>query len=302
MRTDVDHRPVTAFQEPTTVEQVISLHRALGDAAVLVAGATDVGVLLRRHRIHPTHLVSLRRVDALRRFEVDGDDLVVGASVTHRSVERSRLVAGSLVALRECCETVGSIQTRNIGTIGGNLCNASPAADTPPVLLALGASVELAGEAGTRSLPLDRFFLDYRRTALAAGEVLTAVRIPLPAAGSGSAFLKLGRRGAMEISIVCVGAFLSIDPEGVCRRAGIGLGSVASTPIKVSEAAAVLEGSEVTPSRLDEAAGLAAQACAPIDDVRGSAAYRKDVTATLVRRALVRALDRARGDTGVTGQ
>lgn len=300
MRTEIDHRSVAGFEEPTTVEQVVNLRSTLGDGAVLVSGATDVGVLLRRHHIHPTHLVSLRRVDALRRVAVDDNDLVIGAAVTHRSVERSPLTGGALVALRESCETVGSIQTRNIGTIGGNVCHASPAADTPPVLLALGATVELAGVRGTRSVPLDQFFVDYRRTALAPDELLTAVRIPLPPPGSGSAFLKLGRRGAMEISIVCVGAFLVLGPDGVCRRAGIGLGSVASTPIRVPQAKAALEGQHVTSPRLDDAAAAAARECTPIDDIRGSAAYRQDVTATLVRRALDRALVRARGDLEVT--
>jgi carbon-monoxide dehydrogenase medium subunit len=283
-----------AYTEATSVAEALRVVSECGPDARLLAGGTDVGVLLRRRRIRPTHLVSIARIPELRHLRETEGCVVVGAAVCHRQIERSPLLTASARALQEACATVGPVQIRNVGTVGGNLANASPAADTPPVLLALGAEVTLAGPAGTRTLPLERFFLGYRQTALAADELIRDVRFPQPPPGTGTAFEKLGRRRAMEISIACVGALLTLEPDGrTCREVRIGLGAVAPTPVRARAAEAALRGRVLTPAAVDAAAREAAAECAPIDDLRASAEYRRLAVEALVRRALHRAATRA---------
>lgn len=283
------------FLTPASVPEVLAALDRYGQEARLVAGATDLGVLLRRGRIRPTHMISLSGVEALRRLEVTDGEVVIGAGVCHRTIEHSPLFAGALAALPEACATVGSVQIRNVGTVGGNLCNASPAADTPPVLLAFDAAATIAGPGGTRRVPLTEFFLGYRQTALQPGELLLDVRFPQPGPRTGSAFEKLGRRKAMEISIACVGALVTLAEDGrTCAEVRIGLGSVAETSIRARQAEAVLRGRELTPESLRAAGQTAAAECRPIDDLRASAGYRRLVVEALVVRALERAGARAR--------
>lgn len=298
MKLDTQHRAVETFVEPATIDEAVAIKARLGDDALFVAGATDVGVLLRRHKAHPAHLVSLRRIPELMRFEAHDDGIFIGAGVAHRAVERSSWFPAAYIGLREACETVGSVQTRNVGTLGGNAANASPAADTPPVLMALGASIQLRGPGGPRLLPLEDFFLDYRRTALRPDELVEGFVLPVPDDQTGSAFTKLGRRGAMEISLACVGALVRLDPAGRCTTVGVGLGAVAPTVVRARAAEDVLRGREPTGEVLAEAGRAAVAAANPIDDVRGTADYRRDVLAVLVRRTLERAVDRARDSHG----
>jgi carbon-monoxide dehydrogenase medium subunit len=284
---------VGAFHQPSTVDEAVTLLAGSPDAVPL-AGGTDLGVQIRRGKVRPTALVALHKIDDLHRLAVAGDEVVIGSGVTHRRIERSAIFDGALVALREACETVGAVQTRTVGTIGGNLANASPAADTAPVLLAFGATVDISGPTGNRNVGVDQFFLGYRRTALSTGDIITAVRCPVSTTDAGSAFLKLGRRRAMEISISCAAAFVQLGEDGeTCTAAGIGLGSVSPTAIRATAAEAVLIGNPVTDELLRAAAGVAATHCSPVDDIRATAAYRRQVTRVLVHRVLRLALDRA---------
>jgi carbon-monoxide dehydrogenase medium subunit len=289
---------VTGFFEPSTVEDAIGLLTA-SDRAKAVAGGTDLGVQVRRRLVAPRTLVSLSRIPELAEFTDADGQVVIGAGVTHRRVEGATRFRGALVALREACETVGAVQTRNVGTIGGNLANASPAADTPPVLMAMGATVDVTGAAGRRTVGIDEFFLDYRTTVLAPGEIITAIRVPSPSSGCGSAFVKLGRRRAMEISISCASAFVRLAEDGhTCAGIGIGLGSVGPTTFRAAAAEAILTDQPVTDTLLRAAADAAATECRPVDDVRATARYRREVTRVLAYRALRRAADRARHDAG----
>jgi carbon-monoxide dehydrogenase medium subunit len=287
---------VEGFHTPATVAEALALKADLGDGAVFLAGGTDLGVQLRRRLLEPAHLISLGEIPGLSAVEeLDDGTIAVGGAVTHRTIEESPLFSGALEALREACRTVGSVQTRSVGTVGGNLCNASPAADTPPVLLALGASVVLAGPAGRRTLPLDEFIAGYRATALRPAELLESVLIPAPAAATGSAFLKAGRRRAMEISIVCAGVRIDLAPDGTIAGAGIGLGSVAPTTVRAASAEEGLRGLPPGPEAFAAAGAAALDACDPIDDVRAGAAYRRAMIPVMVRRALEIAAARAGG-------
>ena len=293
MRVDQDHRTVRELAQPRSVDEALALKAAAGGHATFVAGGTDVGVQLRRHVVHPEILISLDRIAELQRLELHGRTIVIGAAVTHRAIERSSLFSGAYSALQEACATVGSIQTRNVGTIGGNLANASPAADTAPVLLALEAEVVLAGPDVWRTVPLKRFFLEYRRTELHSDELIVQVQLPVAGERSGSAFAKLGRRRAMEISVGCVGAAVELDEDGVCLRAGVGVGAVASTPLRVAAAEQALVGTRLQDDDLKAAADAVRSAAAPVDDHRASASYRDRVLGPLVRRAIATATGRA---------
>jgi CO/xanthine dehydrogenase FAD-binding subunit len=297
-RIDEEHRDLQQFAEPQNLQDALDLKRASGEHGMFVVGGTDVGVQLRRHLVHPEVLISLARITDLGQLERRDDKFVVGGAVTHRRIERSELFADAYVALQEACATVGSIQTRNVGTIGGNLANASPAADTAPVLLALGANVHVEGPEGARTIPLDRLFRGYRRTELRADEVIVAVEVPVARPRTGSAFSKLGRRRAMEISVACVGALIELDDTGVCTRAGIGVGAVAPTPLRVHAAEEALLGKPVEPEAVRQATEAVRAAAEPIDDARASAHYRDRVLAALVRRTIGRAAQRAATERG----
>jgi CO/xanthine dehydrogenase FAD-binding subunit len=289
---------ITGFHEPVTLADAVTLLAGSGPGATLLAGGTDLGVQVRCGLVAPTDLVSLNRIPELRRLAVADGEVTIGAGVTHRQIEQSALFDAALVGLAEACETVGAVQTRNVGTIGGNLANASPAADTPPVFMAFRATVDIVGAAGHRDVGIDDFFLDYRTTVLNAGDIVTAVRVPVPDGPAGSAFVKLGRRRAMEISISCAAAFVRLaEDHETCAEVGIGLGSVAATTIRATGGESALRGEPVTDELLHAAADAAALHCDPVDDVRATAAYRHQVTHVLVYRALRRAFDRARAGT-----
>jgi carbon-monoxide dehydrogenase medium subunit len=287
---------VQSFVAPDTVVEAIEQRHLLGDTAIYLAGGTDLGVIMRRHLVTPQHLIDLSRIEELRTLGRVDDVIVIGSAVTHRTIELSGLFAGHADALREACATVGSVQTRNVGTLGGNLCNASPAADTAPVLLALDAVVEIAGTEGRRLLPIDDFFAGYRQTALAPGEILTAIRVPVPDGPRGSAFLKLGRRKAMEISIASVAVRVDLTSDGMVAATGVGLGSVAATSLRSASAEQTLTGSPPAPETWDAAGHAAASDCSPIDDIRATGEYRAAMVSVLVSRAAEIAFHRARSN------
>lgn len=286
------------YHEPTSVADAVALAARFGTEGRFLAGGTDLIIQIRRGKLAPRHVVSLHRVPGLSGIEADGE-AVLGALVTHRALERCPRFQGSLRGLVEGAQVIGGHQVRNVGTVGGNIVNASPAADVVPVLLTLGAAVTCLGPAGERTLPLDGFFLGPGQTQLRPEELLTTVRFPFLPPNSATAFLKAGRRKAMEISVVCVAARLTLDSSrGRCVAARIALGAVAPTPLRSRVAEQVLEGQVLTPELLGRAGQLAARACQPISDVRASARYRRLLVEALVSRALKRCLDRIREATG----
>lgn len=282
------------FHEPDSVAEALALAARFRETARFLAGGTDLMVQIRRGRVAPRHVISLHRVPGLDNIDVNGQ-VRLGALVTHRRLEQSPHFQGTLRALVEGAEVVGGHQIRNVGTVGGNIVNASPAADVVPVLLALDAAVDCLGPDGRRALPLDDFLLGPGLTARRPDELLTAVAFPLPPARSATAFLKAGRRRAMEISLVCVAVRLTLEADGErCAAVRIALGAVGPRALRARGAERGLEGQPLTEERLRQAGRAAAAECQPISDVRASAAYRRLLVETLVARALRRALERAR--------
>jgi aerobic carbon-monoxide dehydrogenase medium subunit len=286
---------MTSFHQPESIRKAVSLARTLAGARFL-AGGTDLMVQMTKKGFEPEHLIDLTRLSELSRIVIDDTFVTVGALATHKQIELHPAFQKTLVGLVEAARVVGGHQIRNRGTVGGNIANASPAADVAAALLALDAEVSLTGEAGARSLRLEEFLLGPGRTARRDDELLTAVRFPNLDFRSATAFLKAGRRRAMEISVVCVAARLAID-DGVCRQVRIALGAVDETARRARAAEAAIEGRAPAEHAFRQAGKLAASECRPISDVRASAAYRRRLVEALVPRALERCVRRIGGRT-----
>ena len=283
------------YHEPSALAEAVEMGASFGVDGRFLAGGTDLIIQMRRGKLDPGHIVSLHRVPGLDGISVNGA-VTLGALVTHRALERHPAFQGRLRGLVEGAEVIGGHQVRNVATVGGNIVNASPAADVVPVLIALDARVTCVGPGGERAFPLDTFLVGPGQTARRPGELLTSVRFPALAERAATAFLKAGRRKAMEISVVCVAARLTLD-EALerCVDARIVLGAVAPTTWRARSAERVLEGRAPTSDVLRQAGRLAAAECRPISDVRASARYRAHLVEVLVPRALSRCLERIRG-------
>jgi carbon-monoxide dehydrogenase medium subunit len=275
-----------------TLAEALHLAAQHGEGTRFLAGGTDLVVQMRRGRVAPPHLVDITRIEALQGVTLQGGVTTIGALTTHRALEAHPAFQGALRSIVEAAQQVGGHQVRNLATLGGNLANASPAADLLPPLLTLETEVMLAGVSGTRVEPLDGFVLAPGHTRRAPGEIITALRFIDLAPGSATAFLKAGRRKAMEISIASVAALVTRDASGRCARVRIALGAVAPVPLRVSAAEQFLQGRHADDAALQRAGDLAAEACRPIDDVRASAAYRRLLVRALVPRVLRLCLDR----------
>lgn len=278
----------------STAEAVAELARC-GIRGRVVAGCTDLTIGMRRHHESPDVFVVVGNVAELRRIDEHSDGVTIGAAVTMAELAGSPLIKGRYTALADAAYSVGGVQIRNAATVGGNVCNASPGADTPPALLALGAVADIADAGPHRRATLEEFFLSPRRTVLAIGELLTGFHLTASPAQSGSAYLRLTSRNALDLAIVGVAAWIGLESDGVTvRDCRIALGAVAPTPILAPEAGDALRGKIPDAENIAEAALLALAACRPIDDVRASAAYRRAIVPVLVRRAILKALARAR--------
>jgi carbon-monoxide dehydrogenase medium subunit len=283
------------YHQPESLTDAVALAARFGDRASFLAGGTDLIVQIERGRMAPRHVIGLGRVPGLAGVESEGARMTLGARVTHRAIEQTPALAGSLRCLVEGAEVIGGHQVRNVGTVGGNLVNASPAADLVPCLLALDGAVSLLGPGGERELPVERFLLGPNRTARRPDELVTRVAFAAPPPRAATAFLKAGRRRAMEISVVCVAARLVLDASlERCLEARVALGAVAPTAVRAHAAERLLEGQPVGGEAFRRAAEAAQEACRPIDDVRASATFRQHLVGVLVRRALERCVDRAR--------
>jgi len=282
------------YRAPRSLDEALAVLGEYGEDARAVAGGTALVTMMRQRLVQPRCLVSLRDVQGLGRIEANGG-LRLGALVTHREAELSPLVRERLPVLAETFRRVATVRIRHMATIGGALAHADPNQDPPVTLLALGATVEIRGARGSRELPLAEFFRDYYETALAAGELVTAIKVPPPPPASGSAFLKFLPRTADDYATVAAAAIVTLEQDGVrCREARIALGSVGVTPLRATSAEALLRGEPLGEDLLKAAGEAAKTAVDPLSDHRGSAAYKREMTAVMVGRALEQAWGAAR--------
>ncbi|MBV9354171.1 MAG: xanthine dehydrogenase family protein subunit M [Chloroflexi bacterium] len=283
---------------PDTLE---ACQQALADGpdVKLIAGGTDLLPQLKNGLVSVHRIVDVSGLPELSVLEADTDGaLRVGAAVSARALERSPLLRSRFVALAEGAGVVGSYQIRNLATLGGNLCNATPSADMAPPLLALDASLVVAGPRVRRRVPAADFILGVRRTALAPDEMLVEIVIPPPEPGSGGTYLRHTPRRELDIAVVGVASQVTVR-DGTCVKARIALAAIAPLPLRATAAEARLEGEAITPALIDEAADLAVGATSCISDQRGSADFRRHLTRVLTRRTLTTALERATGGTAL---
>lgn len=279
--------------EPSTIDEALDF-LAAADVPIL-AGGTDLLLKIKRGLIWPEAILSLHRIPSLYCLSYEeGTGLSIGALVTHVRVAQSPIVKKKFPALAQACALVGSPQIRNLGTVVGNLANASPAADSASALLALGAQVIVRNSSGVRQMSLPDFFLGPGKTSIRHGEIIEAITVPEPLAGTASVYLKLGRRQALEISI-CAAALSARRVQGHWQDVKLALGAVAPTPLLLPETASYLEGKEWTSEMLEQAGRSAAALSRPLDDQRASAEYRREMAEVLVKRCGLALIESAAG-------
>jgi CO/xanthine dehydrogenase FAD-binding subunit len=282
--------PEFDFYRPTLLPEALAILAEQGADALPIAGGTNVVVDLRSGKHQPRVLVDVARLPGLRGIHRENGHLVIGGGTTISDLLRDPLIGQHATALREAAAVFANPLIRNRATVGGNLADASPAADAAPPLLALDGEVELTSQAGIRRVPLADFLVGVRVTSRRPDELLTAVRFPVPPAGSASHFQKVGLRKADAISVLSAAVALTCDAAGRCTAARIALGALAPHPLRATAAETLLLGEKLTPETTAEAARLAGEAARPIDDIRGSADYRRQVTEVIVRRLLAKVL------------
>jgi len=271
--------------EPRTLDEALE---AIADGGQPLAGGTNLFPDIRARGESGGHYVSLIAINGLRYIDYANGRISVGARTTISDLMRDSAMTAAAPALVTAAEVFGGAMIRNAATIGGNLCYGSPSADTVPPLLTLDAEVTLVGTSGERTLPLDEFYLDYKKTVLKPGELMTAISWAVPDPNSVNLFYKLGRRRGDAITITGVAVMIAAE-DGKCTKARIALGSVAPTVFRAKSAEAVLEGQALCDRSIDAAARNAADECSPIDDIRASAQYRRHTAHSLVRRLVTKA-------------
>ncbi len=282
--------PEFDYHAPTTIYEATELLAQYGDDARVMVGGTDLLVQMKMERRQPSHIISLQRINALHTISQNGDTSI-GAATSIRALFQHLTSNIQLPALTEACNWFSTVQIMYMATLGGNLCNASPAADTAPCLLVYDASVTLKSKTSERSVPLTDFFLAPGKTVLRADELLTHIHIPPPLPNTGSAFMKISRVAA-DISQVCAAVKIVRDGN-VVKDARIALGSVAPTPFRAVNAKAALVGETFTPKLAEHVGKIASEEIQPIDDVRATREYRQRVAGVIVRDALMKAWERS---------
>lgn len=284
------------YAAPHTLAQARALLLQHGTQACLMAGGTDLLVEIKERIRQPALVVDIKRIPDMDQLHIAANgDLHLGALVTARQLETHAEVQRFWPALHQAVMELGSIQVRHRATVVGNICRASPSADTLPPLIAAGAKLRVQGADAIREIAMEDFFTGAGRTVLQAGDIVVGVVVPAPAARSGQVYIKHGRRKAMELATVGVAVNLCLDEGGRCSSVRIALGAVAATPIRARQAEDGLLGQPVSGAWLARAGQAAMQEARPISNVRASAAYRLEMVGVLTRRALAQAVARAGG-------
>jgi carbon-monoxide dehydrogenase medium subunit len=282
------------YEAPTTLAEALALLGRHGEQAKALAGGQSLVPLLNFRLTRPQVLVDLNGIPELAGIREADGALAIGAMTRQRAVERSSFVAARCPLLADALPHVGHVQIRNQGTIGGSLAHADPAAELPAVVAALGGALVVRRAAGERVLAPDQFFVSYLTTTLEPGELLVELRLPVTPPRTGTAFVEVSRRHG-DFALVGVAAVVTLDEAGVCVASALALTGVGPTPVVARDAAKALLGDRVTPAAMEEAGRRVQGSVRPDSDLHASAEYRTHVAGVLTRRALARALERARG-------
>lgn len=286
------------FEAPETIDEAVSLLKAAGGSARPLAGGTDLVVQMKESATrfpYPATIVSLDRISELRGIDFSDDGgLRIGAGATMTDVATHPAIRERYAALAEGAGFVGSLQTMNMATIGGNVCNAAPSADTAPPLLVYDAEAVIIGPDGRRTLPIAELFRGPGQTALAPDELLVELRLPAPTPATGAAYQRNTPRKQMDIAVVGVAVALTLSGDTI-ERARVALGAVAPTPLRAKSAEAALEGQPANDETFAKAAAAAVEDSSPITDIRASAEFRRHLVKVMTARQLAEAANRAKG-------
>ncbi len=274
------------YDAPTTVKDAIELLQSRGPGARVMAGGTDLLIKMRHAGLKPSAIISLKQIPGLDTITFDKQGgLVIGATALLADVADHPDILKHYPTVAQAARGTANAQVRNMGTVIGNLCNASPSADNAPTLLAMGAEVHIQGPAGSRTLPLEQFFKGPGITALEAFEIVTAVHAPIPAPHSGTAYISLSARGKLDCTAVGAAVMLTLKGR-VCENLRLFISACGPTPIRARNAENMIRGKELTTDAVDKAGAEASWETKPITDVRASADYRSKMVAVLARRVL----------------
>ena len=284
------------YETPKTADAAVALLAAATGPAKVLAGGTDMLVQMRAGVQKPGLLVDVKYIPEMTTVSNDNGAWRVGAAVACMKLVEDKAFALAWPGVIDGVNLIGSVQVRGRASVGGNVCNASPAADSVPAMIAAGAVAKISGPAGKREIPVEQIAAGPGKTSLAKGELITSFLLPKRAARSGDAYLRFTPRTEMDIAVVGVGINVTLDDKGVCTQARVALGAVAERALLVPEAAAALVGSKIDDAALDRLAAAASAAARPIDDKRGTKEFRIKIAGVLARRAAKIALDRAMGN------
>lgn len=288
------------YTAPKTLREAVKLLSEKGEGARVLAGGTDLIVQMRARRYQPERVVDVKHIPEVNELSLSSrKGLRIGAAVPCHRIYNDEAVKEQFAGLTDAAMIIGGIQIQGRASLGGNLCNASPSADSIPALIAYGAEAEIIGPGGKRKLPVEEFCTGPGANALQPGEMLVALRMAVPKLNSGAHYLRFIPRNEMDIAVVGAGAFVELGGRSksrVFKSARIALAAVAPTPLLVSDAAASLVGQPVNEETINAAAALAQEAARPISDMRGPAEYRRHLVGVLTKRALIGAVKRANGE------
>ena len=304
------------YLKPKTLDEAFDFIKQYGRKAMLIAGGTDLIVMAKQKKVFPDVLISLREIPGLDHIHDDGN-LSIGPLVTHRAIEKSAMIRKQFSALTDAADVLGSIQIRNVATMGGNICTAAPSADMAAPLLALGARLKVQNANSERTISIDQFFTGPGETVLTQGEILTGIEIPKPLPYTGSAYWKHQRRLALDLPILGVAVLISLDKatvscsdllcttspistvlhrlegdELVCKEIRIALGVAAPTPMRAKKAETLLRGKKISDELLEKVAEATSKEAQPRDSIRGEAWYRRDMIRVLVKRMAMKSIER----------
>ena len=282
------------YEAPSSLEQAVGLLAAASGDARVLAGGTDLLVQMRTDVLNPELVIDIKHIPELRQIKEESAGFRIGAAVTGAELKEHPRLKAVWPGVVEAANLIGSTQIQGRATMGGNLCNGSPAADSVPALIAAAAKASVVGPKGRREIAVEDVMLAPRQLALTKGEIIASFILPPQAKGSADAYLRFIPRTEMDIAVVGCGVCLTVDDKGVVSRARVALGAVAARPLLVEEAAKALLGSKVDDAALRKLDAAAGAACKPIDDKRGTKEYRIKVAGVLARRAAQIAFERAR--------
>ena len=289
------------FHNPTSLDDALAMLQRYGPDARLMAGGTALVLQMKQRFAQPAHIIGLRPLTltaGLSEIAETPDGLRIGALITLRRLQDHPILRARAPLLAQAAARVATRRIRSMATIGGALANGDPNQDLPPALIALDASAELTSPNGARVLPVESLFLDYYETAIAPDEILTAVLTPTPPAGARAAYLKFLPRTADDYATVSAAAVIIPGPDNVCRDVRIVLGAAGPIPIRARAAENLLRGQQLTPDAIRAAADTVPEIVDPLDDLRGSAAYKREMAAVFTRRALTQALESGNPEPG----